>query len=197
MKITLSRFLLVLFAFFLSFNTAFAGYFDEEDEETATAKPKPEGKPLYTMVNLWYERPTKILPLFHQGSMIPVGTKVYIGDTSKKAFYFKTEDGAEYRIYSWKYYKMPGEEMIKLFFDKKDPKAKGGVYQKFSKMERKQIDLGQLKKGMSRKAAVMAYGFPPTHANPSVKADTWNLWKNRWDKLIVTFDNGKISEIRD
>ena len=54
-----------------------------------------------------------------------------------------------------------------------------------------------IKKGMSREAAIMAYGYPPTHANPDIESNTWNLWKNRWDKMIVNFSNGKVSNIID
>ena len=75
--------------------------------------------------------------------------------------------------------------------------AKGGQFHKFSKMEQKQIKAGILKKGMSRKAAIMAYGYPPTHVNPDINADVWQLWKSRWDKIQVTFTKDKITNILD
>ncbi len=197
MKIVLSRYLLLLFAFTLSLNTAFADMFDEEEDQSATAKTVPEGTPLYTTINIWYERQGKIFPLFHRGAILPVGTKVTLGDMNSKAFKFKTEVGTEYRIYSRKYYKMTGQEMSNLFFSSKNPMAKGGQFHKFSKTEQKQIKSGKLIVGMSRKAAIMAYGYPPTHVNPDINADTWQLWKSRWDKLQVTFKNNKISNILD
>lgn len=186
MKTIFNRSVLVLFAFLLSFNSALAS----DDEESL------EGKTLYSTINLWYERPTKLLPLFHAGVILPVGTKVTFGDMNRKAFKFKTEDGTQFRVYSRKYYKLTGPEMIKLMFSSKNPMEKGGKFHKFSKMEQKQIKLGQLKKGMSRKAAIMAYGYPPTHANPNLEADNWQLWKSRWKKMAVTFENDKISNIR-
>ncbi|VAW95791.1 hypothetical protein MNBD_GAMMA21-1548 [hydrothermal vent metagenome] len=197
MKIVLSRYLLLLFALTFSLNTAFADMFDEEEDQNTTAKTVPEGTPLYTTINIWYERPTKIFPLFHRGAILPVGTKVTLGDMNSKAFKFKTESGAEYRIYSRKYYSMTGQEMSNLFFSKKNPMAKGGQFHKFSKMEQKQIKAGILKKGMSRKAAIMAYGYPPTHVNPDINADVWQLWKSRWDKIQVTFTKDKITNILD
>lgn len=196
MKIMLNRFLLLLFAFFVSANIALA--FDDEDEgDTSAAKPSLEGQTLYTKTNIWYERPTKILILFHAGAMLPVGTKITIEDMSSKAVKFTSEDGQNFRILTRKYYKLTGPEMAKLVFSKKNPMAKGGKFHKFSKMEQRQIKLGQIKKGMSREAVIMAYGYPPTHANPSLKQDRWQLWKTRWNRLIVTFKNGKISHIKD
>ena len=195
MKIVLSRFLLLLFAFFVSANIALA--FDDEDEEAPAAKPSLEGQTLYTKTNIWYERPTKILILFHAGAILPVGTKITLGDMSSKAIKFTTKDGRNFRIYTRKYYKLTGPEMAKLLFSSKNPMAKGGTFHKFSKMEQKQIKLGEIKKGMSRKAVIMAYGYPPTHANPNLEQNTWTLWKTRWNRLIITFQNGKVSNIKD
>lgn len=198
MKIAFNRFILLLFTFFISFNIALA--FDDEEEFGDSSKPKKpsiEGQALYTQTNIWYEKPMKIFPLFHRGAILPVGTKVTLGDMNNKALKFTREDGMEFRMYSRKYYNMTGPEMADLMFGKNNPMAKGGKFHKFSKMERQQIKLGVLKKGMSRKAAIMAYGYPPTHVNPNIESDTWQLWKSRWDKMIVNFQNGKISSIQD
>ena len=199
MKIVLTKSLLLLFTFFVTLSVALAFDDDEEEEygSSKPAKPSIEGQVMYTMTNLWYEKPMKILPLFHKGTILPVGTKVTLGDMNSKAIKFTREDGMEFRVYSRKYYKLTGPEMAERLFSKKNPMAKGGKFHKFSKMERQQIKLGQIKKGMSREAAIMAYGYPPTHANPDIESNTWNLWKNRWDKMIVTFSNGKVSHIKD
>jgi len=199
MKFAYSRFLLLLLTFFVSINVANA--FEDEDEEesseSAAAKPSMEGKVVYTKTNIWYERPTKILILFHAGVMLPVGTKVTLGDMNSKALRFQREDGMQFRIYTRKYYNLTGPEMAKLLFSKENPMAKGGAFHKFSKMERKQIKLGQIKEGMSKQAVIMAYGYPPTHVNPSIESDSWQLWKTRWNRLIVNFKNGKVSSIQD
>lgn len=192
MKITLSRILFLFFSFIVSVNTAFAF---EEDQGASSASTS--GNALYTQTNIWYEKPMKIFPLFHKGVIIPVGTKVKIEDTSGKALEFSREDGMRFRIYTKKYYSMSGDEMAKLLFGANNPTAKGGKFHSFSKMEREQIKLGQIKKGMSREAVIMAYGYPPTHVNPSLQADTWQLWQNRWNRLIITFKDNKVSNIQD
>lgn len=185
MKILLSRFLLLLLVSFVSLNTTFAS-----DDDI-------EGQSLYTLTNIWYEKPQKILILFHAGAMLPVGTKVTIDDVSSKAIKFTDKNGQNFRIYTRKYYKLTGPEMAKLLFSKENPMAAGGPFQKFSKMEQEQIKLGKIKKGMGRQAVIMAYGYPPTHVNPSIEQDVWQLWKTRWNKLKVTFKDGKVSEVID
>lgn len=198
MKIVFSRFLILLVVFFVSINTAFA-FDDEDDEDEEFSKPKArvEGQVRYTTTNIWYERPTKILILFHAGAMLPVGTKITLGDMNSKAVRFTDESDTNFRIYTRKYYNLTGPKMVELLFSKKNPLAKGGKFHKFSKMEQKQIKLGQIKKGMSKQAVIMAYGYPPTHVNPSIESDSWQLWKTRWNKLQVTFENGKVSRVLD
>lgn len=184
MRIMLGRILILSLSFFISLNLAFA---DEGEME---------GQFVYTQTNLWYENPMKILALFHKGTMLPVGTKVKITDIGGSAIEFTREDGMEFRVYT-KYYKMDGDEFAKLLFNTNNPMTNGGKFQKFSKMEREQIKLGQIKKGMSRDAVIMSYCYPPRHKNPDINASTWQLWKNRWDRLVVTFANNKISYIQD
>ena len=194
MKMVFGRFLLLLFTFVVSLNIAHA--FDEDEEGSTTSSVK-EGQALYTQTNIWYEKPMKILILFHAGAILPVGTKVTIEDMSSKALVFTREDGMKFRIYTRKYYNLTGEGMAKLLFGKKNPMAKGGKFHKFSKMERKQIKQGKIKKGMSREAVIMAYGYPPTHVNPDIKQDTWQLWVTRWNKINVYFEKGKVSRVQD
>ncbi len=198
MKIVFSRFLILLVVFFVSINTAFAfGDEDDEDEEISKPKASVEEQTRYTTTNIWYQKPGKILILFHAGAMLPVGTKITLGDMNRKALKFKDENGTKFRIFTRKYYNLTGPKMAKLLFSKKDPLAKGGQFHKFSKMEQKQIKLGRIKKGMSKQAVIMAYGHPPTHVNPSIESDTWQLWKTRWNKLRVTFEDGKVIRILD
>ena len=160
------------------------------------AADSADGGALYTTVNLWYEKPQKIFPLFHKGTMIKVGTKVTVTNTSSKVLEFE-KGGVQFRIYSSKYYNMSGDEMAKQIFSSSNLMAKGGKFSKFNDKEQKAIKGGRLVVGMSRDAAIMAYGYPPTHVNPDINAERWELWQNRWNRLIVNFKDNKISSIQD
>lgn len=75
--------------------------------------------------------------------------------------------------------------------------ADGGKFSKFSKDEQEQIRLGTIKKGMSKDAVIMAYGYPPTIRTPTTDASSWTYWKNRWVTRIIRFgEDGKVSDIQ-
>ncbi len=197
MKMAFNKFFISITALLFSFAIFSCGGSGGTQDVSDPAQASSAGKTLYTQTNIWYEKPMKILPIFHKGAKIPVGTKVHITETTRKVILFSSSKGTQYRIYTQKYYKMSGDEMAALLFGAKNPMAKGGKFHKFTKAEKRAIKRGQIKKGMRREAAIMAYGYPPTHVNPDIKADSWQLWKSRWDRLIIYFENGKVSGIKD
>ena len=68
----------------------------------------------------------------------------------------------------------------------------------FAKLEREAINLAQVEIGMSKKAVIVARGYPPAHRTPSLEAPEWLYWQNRWNKKAVRFDsNGKVSGFRE
>ncbi|MBU4011616.1 MAG: hypothetical protein KJ882_12720, partial [Proteobacteria bacterium] len=61
-------------------------------------------------------------------------------------------------------------------------------------------DLNNIKKGivaigMSKKAVIMAYGYPPTHKTPHLTSDVWQYWYARVNKVNVYFKNDKVFKI--
>jgi len=197
MKIAYNKFFIYITALFFSFAILSCGGSGGTQGVSDPAQPSSAGKTLYTQTNIWYEKPMKILPIFHKGAIIPAGTKVRINETNSKVILFSNSKGTQYRIYTQKYYNMSGDEMVALLFGAKNPMAKGGKFHKYTKAEQQSIKRGKITKGMRREAVIMAYGYPPTHVNPSIEADSWQVWKSRWDRMIVYFKNGKVSRIKD
>jgi len=66
----------------------------------------------------------------------------------------------------------------------------------FSKLERNAIAMAEVKKGMSKKAVLAAYGYPPAHKTPSLEGSKWLYWITRWNKIVVTFEGDKVSNVR-
>jgi len=166
---------------------------------TSFAAENYEGKELYSQVNIWYEKPTKILSTnYHVGGVIPAGTKVTIGDASKKALEFKDANGTEYRIIcKLKHNNVPCDELPATWFGTTDPMAKGGKFEKFTKEEKEYVRAGYIREGMSREAVLMAYGYPPTIRTPNLDQAIWTYWKNKWVTEIARFDDkGKVVEHR-
>ncbi len=180
-----SIFLLTLGALFLS--------------SAAFADDALEGKELYSQVNIWYEKPTKILSTnYHVGGVLPVGTKIKVVEASKKALTFTDSSDAKYRIIcELKHNNVPCNDLALLWFGETDPMAKGGKFEKFTKEEQEFVRAGYVREGMSRDAVLMAYGYPPTIRTTSLDQAIWTYWKNRWVTEIARFDDkGKVVEHR-
>jgi hypothetical protein len=60
------------------------------------------------------------------------------------------------------------------------------------------ISAGTVTVGMSRKAVILALGYPPHLENPSLSAPAWKYWKSRFDTMLVQFDkDDKVVAIKD
>jgi hypothetical protein len=156
------------------------------------------GKSFYTAANLWYENPKKILSTnYHRGSMLPVGTKVTVGEVKGKKIKFSDGSGQQFQI---EFVKKHSSDEIDLwahfqrYFSTKNPLGKGGPYAKFSAKEKRNIKAGEIAIGMSKDAVLMAYGYPPGHRTPSLEADQWVYWINRFVNRPVVFRNGRVSQ---
>ena len=51
---------------------------------------------------------------------------------------------------------------------------------------------GLLRLGMTKQEAIMARGYPPAHATPSLDLDRWTYWNSRVVKQAIAFENGVI-----
>ncbi len=60
--------------------------------------------------------------------------------------------------------------------------------------EIKAIRAGQVQAGMSKKAVLLAAGYPPEVATASTKLDTWKYWRHRFGSYLVQFSDGKVSK---
>ena len=45
---------------------------------------------------------------------------------------------------------------------------------------------------MSRKAVLLAAGYPPEVGTASTKLDTWKYWRHRFGSYPVRFSDGKV-----
>ena len=59
----------------------------------------------------------------------------------------------------------------------------------FTADEREAIALGQVRKGMSRDAVLVAMGYPPVTGTPTLDSHTWKYWRNRWATFLIVFDD--------
>jgi len=58
------------------------------------------------------------------------------------------------------------------------------------------IRAGQLRLGMTKQEVIMARGYPPAHATPSLELDRWIYWNSRVVKLTLAFEGGLLARGR-
>jgi hypothetical protein len=193
---------LVLFVAFVSLGpSVYAAGKGYQEQQTSDLKLPPEqsGKILYTQVNIWHEG-DKAIPStnYHRGVPLRVGTKVvmegYSNDTIK--FHIADSPRQAYIIVITKHTKEDVNEMVRRYFGDFDPMAPGGDFDRLTRQEQDNVRNGTIEVGMSRKAVIMAYGYPPSHQTPSIQGDAFTYWVNRFHTRRVSFTGDKVSYIK-
>ncbi len=156
------------------------------------------GKQFFIQTNIWYESPEKIYSTnYHVGGIIPLGTKVNIVRLESDTIRFQPLDSGVVftMIHVPKYSNISFRELFDRQFSEKNPLAEDGRFYQFSNKEQINIKNAKIVPGMCREAVLMAYGYPPTHATPTLSTRTWTYWKNRFRRQHVTFDGDKVINI--
>ena len=66
-----------------------------------------------------------------------------------------------------------------------------------SSVDKKGIEDARAMVGMSKQGVLIAIGYPPEFVvSDPMAASSWQYWRNRWGKFIVSFDtHGKVKDI--
>ncbi|OQW99056.1 MAG: hypothetical protein BWK74_03080 [Desulfobacteraceae bacterium A6] len=156
------------------------------------------GKTYYTRTNIWYENPNDILSTnYHRGTILPIGTKVSIHKLINRRIQFTPEGSAQMFtiINDKKTNTISIDELFNRYFSIEAVQTGVGDYYQTSEADRENINKGVITLGMSRKAVLMAYGYPPTHKTPLLTSDIWHYWYARLHKVTVFFKDDKIFKI--
>lgn len=156
------------------------------------------GKTYYTKVNIWYERPNHILSTnYHRGNILPIGTKVKIHSIKDRKIQFTPEgSGQLFTIINHKKTSILNtDQLFNRYFSLKQIQLSAGDYNQASAADIENIKKGIITIGMSKKAVIMAYGYPPTHKTPLLSSDAWRYWYARMHKVNVFFKNDKVFKI--
>ncbi len=166
----------------------------------AYAEKDVAGKTFYTMANIWYEHPDKIYSTnYHRGAILPAGTKVTIKNVDPDEIKFTDDKGLDYKIVFVKKHHpdTTAWDYFDRYFSESNPMGAGAASQKFTESEKKSIEAGVIKEGMSKAAVLMAYGYPPGIKTPSLKSDIWVYMENRFVTRSVKFKDDKVIDVRD
>ncbi len=151
-------------------------------------------KTYFSQVGLHYEKGRHQTTNYSVGIFLPLNTEVQLLQITRKGFKVKVlETGEEIAFvnYTKHTHDTVGQAFEKLFADQKISMLK------FNRRERENIETGTVVEGMSKAAVIIARGYPPAIETPSIKRDQWKFWKSKWDTIIVTFKNDKVSNIKD
>lgn len=159
----------------------------------ASAASAEQGK-YYSKINMWYEKPEKIMATnYHKGLMIPIGSEVdVLSSSGKKIEFLDKKTGVQFTIRLDRDYMNINEtEFFNRYFSK-DNILESAEYKSLSSMEKENVRNGTLAAGMSKKAVIMAYGYPPTHRTPSTEANLWYYWRSKMVHFPVQFKDDKL-----
>ena len=148
----------------------------------------------YTLHSFRHEKGRHLTTNYQRGAFVPVNTKVKILAFDEDEIILKLlKSDQEVAIVNvFKYSQASTKQIFKRMFSKKKT-----TLGKISKKMKKNIKWGIAKTGMSKKQVLIALGYPPGHQTPSTEMDQWRYWKNRFNTMMLYFDDGKLSRIKD
>ena len=174
----------VIFAIAFAAAAAFSGCGGAKTEV-----PKSISMKAYTQTAMWEEKGRVNGINYSIGRKIPVNTEVKIISMSSKEIVFEeaAHPGVHLKYLNIeKYTRRKTADLSALYFGEKKVKLS-----KFTKKEQafiKDYD-GFYKAGISKEALIVARGYPPQHATPTLKYDAWKYWRNkslesRWERKL-------------
>ena len=152
---------------------------------------------VYTLVNLHPDEDDQELSSvnYQDDGFIPLCTAIRVTFMNTEELRFTVlASGRAYRYVFHDTLKVPpGEHVARFFGTACDP----GMVATLPAIDQQGIREGRAKVGMSKEGVLLAIGYPPEHATPSLEADQWRYWQGLLDTFVVVFVDGKVAELRD
>ena len=127
-----------------------------------------------------------------KGDFVAAGSKVLIVKVGQKDFVVQLEDGRQVEIENIEKFTLLGIKAIseRMFA------ATAPVLSGLSAAELAAVKAGRIEVGMSKKAVLLAVGYPPAHES-SISSDSWLYWQSRFNKQRIEFVNDRVSAVRN
>lgn len=150
------------------------------------------GSIVQLQVNLHYGRNRKIYDTNYQQQLfLPRCTPVKIVKIFNKGLTFQIESGRKFHWILERHIEGDRVEHASQFFVQECDPLEG-----LSDIDQKGIFYGRPFEGMTKKGVLYAMGPPPNHRTPSLDWDEWIYWRNRYDMMVVRFENDIVVEIK-
>lgn len=147
-----------------------------------------------TLVNLHPDEKGKRLYSvnYQLDSLMPACTKVKILSVTNKRMEFQVDGGAKYEYVFHDTMKDPIPKHLDKYFGTACPRRK---IDSLAGVNKQGFREGRILAGMSKDAVILAAGYPPEHATPSLNSATWKYWRNRFATTNVHFQGGKVAKM--
>lgn len=127
--------------------------------------------------------------------IISAGSEITISKKGRKGFTFTFENGNKKGLFEFHQPRM-GMSLDEYldWISSVEPTSLAGL----SELDRKGVAKGKAMVGMTRDGVMAALGYPATHRTPSLDAQTWIYWTNRFGTIAVNFGaDGKVASVRN
>ena len=141
-----------------------------------------------TLTNLHPDEPRSRLftTNYQQDGLIPVCSQVAPLELNAKRLRFTNQaTGKTYDYFYQKAVAEPFRDHLTRVFATECPRAELDA---LSEIDRRGVGLGEALAGMSKQGVLFALGYPPRHATPSLDANRWIYWTNRFNRVAVLFE---------
>jgi hypothetical protein len=147
----------------------------------------------YTQQNMWIFKGTTSTANYAVDALVPVNSKVEVLRENKKKMELMLSDTKTKFavVLAKKSQKSMAEIKARMLGDKPVDLAK------FSAASQMSIKSGQVKPGMTRAEVLVARGYPPEQSTISLDSDAWRYQQSKWNAIVVEFDGGNVSSIKD
>lgn len=152
------------------------------------------GETFYTRHTFKYEKRRYKTTNYLKGTLVPINSKAKLLKYNRHTLVMLLVDsGEKIRIQNVKKFSRAGIDAV---FQRMFSPEEADV-EKYGRKTAKKIRLGVVDVGMTKRQVLMALGFPPGHETPSLDMDQWKYWKNRFNTMLITFDEDKVINIQD
>ncbi|HYD46780.1 MAG TPA: hypothetical protein VEB21_00440 [Terriglobales bacterium] len=128
----------------------------------------------------WYESSV----LYNSPSqMVPYGTRIDVVEVGPAQFLAYSENGTRL-ILSIDYGSEPIDIYMKKLLRPDDPRQTAASYPPAIQAA---IGEARVVPDMTKEQVLMAIGYPPSHATPSLDAAEWHYWSNRYNSYKLHF----------
>jgi len=146
---------------------------------------------LHTAHNIWYEKADRVFAInYKKGTIIPAGSRVAdvraVPGGTPALHFTVPELGVRVTMHLQPKF-APGVTIDALRDRTLTPKPWAELVEGLDAREVESVRNAVVLTGISRRATLAAYGYPPEHVTPTLEKGVWTYWLNRFVKKELTF----------